>query len=214
MSIGEAIEAAKKTQDEFKKETGLASGYISTIFVFLSKANQDFKALKVACLKIDKLCRDYLTGNTADEPDYVIESIIAAIRPVLPIINPPCKTQTGCYIKSPAVRTPNGQIYEGKNHGEIIKHIVKDLKIDTYITQDMMGFTASDGIIIGFIDRKEAYKIAYNAGQIKEKHKPNNILLSEDLYFQPCKSAIKGQPCGGKAFTDGLCEKCNEKRKK
>lgn len=56
----------------------------------LNKAEQDFEALKTACLKIDQLRRDYYSCS-----DTMYGAIFTAIKPVLPIINKPCKSAIG-----------------------------------------------------------------------------------------------------------------------
>jgi hypothetical protein len=67
-------------------------------------------------------------------------------------------------------------IYTGRNHADIIWTLATINHIDFIVTQDMQGFVTDTG---RFVDRTEAAKIAFEAGQIKEEKR---ILFSEDLY--------------------------------
>ncbi len=75
------------------------------------------------------------------------------------------------FIRCAAVKT-NTDLFTGKDHGECLKK----LKSAT-----QQGFLADQYSGSRFVDRKEALEIAIEAGQHIEKHKPKNILLSEDL---------------------------------
>jgi hypothetical protein len=44
---------------------------------------------------------------------------------------------------------------------------------------DEQGFITSDGFFVG---REEAYRIASEAGQIVDKHGPEDVLFSEDMW--------------------------------
>ena len=73
-------------------------------------------------------------------------------------------------IKSAAIRTADGNVHVGRDHGEIYKNITpEDISIDE------CGFVTEQGRFVG---RKEAAEIAYAAGQIPE---PTTALFSEDL---------------------------------
>jgi hypothetical protein len=75
-------------------------------------------------------------------------------------------------IKSAACRLDDGTIFEGKDHSACIKQMpVKCLK-------NMQGFVTSEG---KFVDRIEAGKIAFLAGQIKDDPK-GSIILSEEIW--------------------------------
>ncbi len=67
----------------------------------------------------------------------------------------------------------NGNIYTGKRHCDIIHNIV----LETYTSpiKGIQGFVTEDGI---FVTREQAARIAYEAGQIKQK---KSELYSEDL---------------------------------
>ena len=76
-------------------------------------------------------------------------------------------------IKAAACRTDDGTIYEGKDHSACIKQMaVKCLK-------GMQGFTTTEG---KFVDRFEAAKIAFEAGQIPDDPK-GDILISEEIWY-------------------------------
>lgn len=66
----------------------------------------------------------------------------------------------------------NGKVYTGKRHRDIIanSHPANDL------SKGEQGFVTNTGI---FVNREQAAKIAYHAGQIK---KPKQSLKSEDIY--------------------------------
>lgn len=77
-------------------------------------------------------------------------------------------------IKSAAIKTSDGFIITGKNHSECFKEA-----IDKHPTRGAVQGFITD--MNWFVDRRVALDIANHAGQIKHKHPPLNILLSEDL---------------------------------
>lgn len=78
-------------------------------------------------------------------------------------------------IKCAAIRTKSGQIFEGKSHSECYKSL-KSAGIDRLVSlRSDNGFMTECG---KFVDRREAAKIAFEAGQIKEI---KTDLFSEDL---------------------------------
>jgi hypothetical protein len=66
----------------------------------------------------------------------------------------------------------------GKNHAECIS------KFKERFTQE---FEVKNGSIHYFVDRKEALKIAKEAGQIVNKHDPKDQLFSEDMIWSEKK---------------------------
>ncbi len=75
------------------------------------------------------------------------------------------------FIACAAIKTGK-EVFTGKNHGECLKKLK---------AASEQGFLADQYSGSRFVDRKEALKIAKEAGQTINKHKPTNILLSEDL---------------------------------
>lgn len=77
-------------------------------------------------------------------------------------------------IKSAAIRI--GQtIFTGRDHAECIR----TSKGAWIVARDKeQGFVTTDG---RFVDRFEALRIAEECGQIREKHRPMDRLMSEDL---------------------------------
>ena len=67
------------------------------------------------------------------------------------------------------------KLYTGFNHGECFKKLPQNANMSNTI----QGFITNNG---RFVDRRNAYKIAENANQIKYKKTNNDILISEDLY--------------------------------
>ena len=65
----------------------------------------------------------------------------------------------------------NGILYKGRRHREIV-----DANKQVNLRQGQEGFVTSSGL---FVDREQAGKIAYSAGQIK---RPKKRLISEDLW--------------------------------
>lgn len=74
-------------------------------------------------------------------------------------------------IKCAAIKRNDGIIVEGRSHAECIQK----LPSGTCKRGKVMGFVTDDGT---FVDRKEAARIAFNAGQIP---KQVTVLFSEDL---------------------------------
>lgn len=68
-----------------------------------------------------------------------------------------------------------GQIIPGYRHDDCIR-IISNIYLQPKVSQAMQGFLTSKN---RFVSRKEASKIAYDAGQID---KLTDLLLSEDLY--------------------------------
>lgn len=78
-------------------------------------------------------------------------------------------------IKCAAIRTKSGQIFEGKNHA-VCYLALKEAGVSRLDSRNCaQGFVTDDGV---FVDRYEAAKIAFKAGQTK---KQEDILFSEDL---------------------------------
>jgi hypothetical protein len=69
-----------------------------------------------------------------------------------------------------------GVIWTGHRHGDVIKKIIAELGESAKPVKETQGFVTECG---KFVDRKEAAKIAFEAGQVKELYP---ILMSEDLY--------------------------------
>lgn len=78
-----------------------------------------------------------------------------------------------------ALKMPDGKVLLGYRHVDIWENIsYYNMYIGEDITKVKQGFITSDN---KFVNRKEAYLIAYEAGQIEESKKSNQ-LTSEDLY--------------------------------
>lgn len=69
-------------------------------------------------------------------------------------------------------------IATGKSHGTIIQLMAKLGLKRTDRVNEIQGFITTND---RFVDRYEALKIAEENNQIKFKHNPTDILLSEDL---------------------------------
>lgn len=67
-----------------------------------------------------------------------------------------------------------GKIYTGRRHSDAIHACIKDGG-EAPVTSAEQGFITDAGV---FVDRAEAARIAYAAGQIKE---PKDRLFSEDI---------------------------------
>lgn len=78
-------------------------------------------------------------------------------------------------IKEAAIRQ-DGRVWTGRRHDVVIKKIIEELGRDATPVRAEQGFVTECG---KFVDRKEAAKIAFEAGQVKELFP---ILMSEDLY--------------------------------
>ncbi len=76
------------------------------------------------------------------------------------------------FIRYAAVKV-NTDIFTGKSHYECFKKLKA--------ADHQQGFIADQYSGSRFVDRKEALEIAIEAGQTINKHRPMNILLSEDL---------------------------------
>ena len=90
----------------------------------------------------------------------------------------PLDNYSGNDITAAAIRVGN-VIYTGYRHGKILRDICDQAAAtDTMprITQPMQGFIDALG---HFLNREEAARVAYLAGQIK---KPKTCLLSEDIW--------------------------------
>lgn len=68
-----------------------------------------------------------------------------------------------------------GRIFLGRRHGDAIKIAVEQTGIKP-VQVDSQGFITEEG---KFVDRQEAARIAFEAGQISQ---PKEELYSEDLY--------------------------------
>lgn len=69
-----------------------------------------------------------------------------------------------------------GVVWTGRRHGDVIQEIVRKQGVGAAPVTGDQGFVTECG---KFVDRKEAAKIAFEAGQVKELYP---ILMSEDLY--------------------------------
>jgi len=78
-------------------------------------------------------------------------------------------------IRAAAIRRNDGVISEGKHHAEIIKKS----PVGTCKKGSIQGFVTN---LHRFVDRKEAGKIAFEAGQISKDPK-GDIILSEEIWF-------------------------------
>lgn len=65
------------------------------------------------------------------------------------------------------------KVYKGKTHADCFVQEPKGV-----LKCAEQGFLTDNGV---FVDRKQALKIAKHYKQIKKKHPPKNILMSEDL---------------------------------
>ena len=88
-------------------------------------------------------------------------------------------------IYSPAIKSPTtGDIHMGDNHGEAYRNAFKAEGVKPKYTENGQGFVTSTG---RYVSRKEAAKIAKEAGQIQ--HEPfRGELTSEDLDPEYVKS--------------------------
>lgn len=71
----------------------------------------------------------------------------------------------------------DGQMFTGRRHHEIISMIVRHMGIRPVTGKQ--GFVTNEG---RFVDRKEAARIALEAGQVKELKSGSGELFSEDLW--------------------------------
>jgi len=74
-----------------------------------------------------------------------------------------------------ALKTKDGEIITGKSHADCFKKIIK-LEKEPSDKVDDQGFLDSNN---KFLNRKDAWLVAYLAGQLRVKP---SILLSEDLW--------------------------------
>lgn len=74
-----------------------------------------------------------------------------------------------------ALKTKDGEIFTGKSHADCFRKII-NLEKEPSDKVDDQGFIDSNNT---FLTRKEAWMVAYLAGQLKVKP---SILLSEDLW--------------------------------
>lgn len=77
-------------------------------------------------------------------------------------------------VKESAVVFPNGKVYTGKRHHDCFRAAFEAGEPSP--RHEIQGFVLEDG---RFVDREEAARIAFEAGQIKTRLK---TLFSEDLY--------------------------------
>jgi hypothetical protein len=78
-------------------------------------------------------------------------------------------------IKAAAIKRNDGVVSTGKDHAEVFKKS----PFGTCKAGSVQGFVTNSG---RFVDRKEAAKIAFNAGQIS-KYEEGQILLSEEIWL-------------------------------
>lgn len=70
------------------------------------------------------------------------------------------------------------RIWTGRRHSDCFQAMIKDGVLPSSRSKEVQGFMTEGG---QFVDRKEAYKIAVECGQIKDDSR-TKILISEDLY--------------------------------
>ena len=87
-------------------------------------------------------------------------------------------------VKSTVLNVESGTIICGRRHGDcyaILSGILGNIDPDDLPSRDKQGFLTSHN---RFVDRKEAYLIAKECGQLLHNlhDQSNPILVSEDLY--------------------------------
>jgi hypothetical protein len=86
-------------------------------------------------------------------------------------------------IKEAAIqRRKDGKVWTGRRHGDVIRKILAEEETQTVKHSEFIqGFVTDDGL---FVDRHEAFKIAYDNNQILTRREPGgtSTLISEDLY--------------------------------
>jgi hypothetical protein len=70
----------------------------------------------------------------------------------------------------------DGVIWTGRRHSDVIRKIIDQCGREAAPVRGAQGFITECG---KFLDRKDAAKVAFEAGQVPELHP---ILMSEDLY--------------------------------
>ena len=80
-------------------------------------------------------------------------------------------------VKCAAVRTPEGHIIIGPYHGKCLQ-TANEAGFENVDSRMGQGFITTK---LRFVLRKEALIIAEREGQIVKKHKPDDVLLSEDF---------------------------------
>jgi hypothetical protein len=70
----------------------------------------------------------------------------------------------------------DGKVWTGRRHSDVIMKIVLELGRQSAPVSGTQGFITECG---KFLDRKDAARVAFEAGQVKELYP---ILMSEDLY--------------------------------
>jgi hypothetical protein len=70
----------------------------------------------------------------------------------------------------------DGVIWTGRRHHNVIQKIIDELGREAAPVRGTQGFVTECG---KFLDRKEAAKVAFEAGQVPELY---TVLMSEDLY--------------------------------
>jgi hypothetical protein len=73
----------------------------------------------------------------------------------------------------------DGRAWTGIRHHLIMRQMVEELGPGIAPIDDPQGFVTDDG---RFVEREEAAKIAFDAGQIQ---KPKKVLFSEDVFKMP-----------------------------
>lgn len=84
-------------------------------------------------------------------------------------------------IKESAIqRNSDGRVWTGRRHSNVYSKMVKEGHIKNITRAGFtQGFVTTEGT---FVDRKEAFKIAKDNGQIKAEPWAEPTLMSEDLY--------------------------------
>lgn len=70
----------------------------------------------------------------------------------------------------------DGVIWTGRRHHDVIKKIIDELGREAAPIKGTQGFVTECG---KFLDRKDAARVAFEAGQVPELY---TVLMSEDLY--------------------------------
>lgn len=70
----------------------------------------------------------------------------------------------------------NGVIWTGRRHHNVIQKIIDEFGREAAPVKGKQGFVTECG---KFLDRKEAARVAFEAGQVSKLYP---ILMSEDLY--------------------------------
>lgn len=70
----------------------------------------------------------------------------------------------------------DGKVWTGRRHHNVIQKIIEELGREAAPVTGEQGFVTECG---KFLDRKDAARVAFEAGQVPELY---TVLMSEDLY--------------------------------